>query len=634
MSHDHASHTASAKTAALNAQVLKDLPFEDTRDFDFAARGFIATREDPEIRSAEGRVIFNLAAYNFLSEDCPPTVNPSLWRQARLLTRHGLFKVIDGVYQVRGFCVSTVTFIDTRDGYVVVDPLTTVEAAAAALALVKRHVGDKPVCAVIYSHSHADHYGGVRGVTSEADVLAGKVQIVAPEGFLEHAISENIIAGTAMNRRGRFQFGYTLAPGPVGEITSGLGPRLSTGSVSLMAPTILITRTGQELTFGGVRFVFQLTPGTEAPAEMNFYLPQWRSVFMAENANATMHNIQPLRGALVRDAKAWADYLTESIRLFAHDSDSMFAAHGLPRWETGQILTFLKKHRDAYKFMHDQTVRMMNNGLTHQEIADTLTLPDSLSTEWYNRGYYGTYQHNAKAIYTRYMGWYDGNPANLNPLAPEETAKRSVAAMGGAGAVIARAQAAMAEADYRWASQLLNWVVFSEPANTQARAMLAAAYRQMAFQAESGQWRNVYLTGAQELEHGVAKAGGGASVSLDTIRATPTRLLLDFLSVRINPDRAADKRLTIALHLEDFGEHFALTVENAVLVHESDVSGFEAQLTLRLKRADFLAALLLGVDLAPKVTAGDVAAHGDLQIFKDFVSLIDPLNGNFNVVEP
>jgi alkyl sulfatase BDS1-like metallo-beta-lactamase superfamily hydrolase len=625
---------ASPFTAAMNAQVLKDLPFENTEDFDFAARGFIATRKDPKIRNAAGKVVYDLSAYDFLKGERPAAANPSLWRQAQLLTRHGLFKVTDRVYQVRGFDVSTVSFIDTPDGYIVVDPLTTVEVAAAALELVHEHVGKKPVIAVIYSHSHADHYGGVRGVASEEDVAAGKIQIVAPEGFMEHAVSENIIAGTAMARRGRFQFGFTVAPGPEGEMTSGLGPRISTGTLSLLRPTVLIVKTGQTLTIGGTALVFQLTPGTEAPAEMNFYLPQLRSLFMAENANATMHNILPLRGALVRDSKAWADYLTESIRLWADQSDTMFAAHGVPRFGGARIKEFLIKHRDAYKFLHDQSVRLLNAGLNGEEIAEVLELPEPLAREWYNRGYYGTMRHNAKAVYQRYMGWYDGNPASLNPLPPEETAKRTVEAMGGAAAVVARAKAAIEAKEFRWASQLLNAVVFADPANAAARDLLAEVYRQFAFQAESGVWRNVYLTGAQELTQGVYKGGGGATVSLDTIRATTTAQMLDFAAVRINPERARGRRIVLNLVLTDFGEKHLLTLDNSVLIHEQDVQDPAADATLTMKRADLLQTLFFGVPLTPKTLTGEIAVKGKADAYPALVALIDPLDVNFNVVEP
>jgi len=507
---------------------------DDRRDFEFAERGFIATRKDPLIKRPDGRTAFDLSSYGFLRGAAPATANPSLWRQAQILTKHGLFKVAERIYQVRGFDVSTVSFIDAGAGWIVVDPLTSVEVARAALELVSEHVAEKPVLAVIYSHSHVDHYGGVGGVATAAEAASGTVKIIAPEGFLEHAVSENIIAGPAMSRRARFQFGLTLPRGGEGEMTSGLGPCPSLGSLSLIAPNLIITRTGQEVTVGDVTMVFQLTPGTEAPAEMNFYLPQFRAVFMAENANLTMHNLLPARGALVRDAKAWADYLTESIRLFAGKSDMMFAAHGIPRFGMAEITAFLVSHRDAYKFLHDQTVRLMNSGFTPSEIAEVLELPDVLAKQWFNRGYYGTMSHNAKAVYQRYMGWYDANPANLNPLPPEPLAKHYVEALGGAEHALVLAGKAEAEGELRWAATLLNHVVFADENNIDARERLAAIYTEMGFASEAGTWRNIYLTAAQELRSGVVKLPP-AAMSTDVLSATTTAMLLDFAAVQLLP---------------------------------------------------------------------------------------------------
>jgi alkyl sulfatase BDS1-like metallo-beta-lactamase superfamily hydrolase len=606
---------------------------DDRRDFDFASRGFIATRKDPLIKRADGRMAFDLSAYDFLKAEAPDTANPSLWRQAQILTQHGLFKVAERIYQVRGFDVSTVTFIDAGAGWIVVDPLTTVEVARAALELVHEHLPEKPVLAVIYSHSHVDHYGGVGGVTSAADAASGKVKVIAPEGFLEHAVSENIIAGPAMLRRARFQFGQTLPPGAEGEMTSGLGPRPSAGSLSLIAPTDLVTRTGQEITVGDVTMVFQLTPGTEAPAEMNFHLPQFRAVFMAENANLTMHNLLPARGALVRDAKAWADYLTESIRLFGPTSDIMFAAHGIPRFGQAEITAFLANHRDAYKFLHDQSVRLMNTGLTGPEIAEVLALPQVLAKQWFNRGYYGTMSHNSKAIYQRYLGWYDANPANLNPLPPEPAAKKYVAAMGGADAVMALAEVAMKAGELRWAATLLNHVVFADEANTAAREKLAAIYTELGFETEAGTWRNIYLTGAQELRNGPAQLPPGG-FSPDVLAATTTPMLLDFAAVRINPDKAAARAFKINFDLTDRGEHVLITVENGVLVHELGVSETDAGATVRMKRPDLLMTLFAGIPFAARVESGDIVIEGDASLYAALVDLIEPLAPNFPVVTP
>ncbi len=605
---------------------------DDRKDFEFAERGFIATRTDPVIARPDGRPAFDLRAYAFLEGAAPDTANPSLWRQAQILTKHGLFKVMDRIYQVRGFDVSTATFIDAGVGWIVVDPLTTVEVARAALELVEEHVAKKPVIAVIYSHSHVDHYGGVGGVAKAEDAASGKVKIIAPEGFLEHAVSENIIAGPAMFRRARFQFGHTLPCCADGEITSGLGPRPSLGSLSLIAPTDLVTRTGQEITIGDVTMVFQLTPGTEAPAEMNFHLPQFRAVFMAENANLTMHNLLPARGALVRDAKAWADYLTEAIRLFGAASDVMFAAHGIPRFGRDEIVDFLGKHRDAYKFLHDQSVRLMNNGLTAPEIAEELELPDVLRKQWFNRGYYGTMSHNSKAIYQRYLGWYDANPANLNPLPPEPAAKKYVAAMGGADKVIALADAAVKDGELRWAATLLNHVVFADEKRTDARDKLADIYTRLGFEAEAGTWRNIYLTGAQELRKGPA-ALPAAGFSPDVLSATTTPMLLDFAAVRVNPQKAI-RPFKINLHLTDRDETHLISVGNGVLVHEAGVMDARAGATVSLPRPLLLMTLFAGAPAAPLIESGAIRVEGDAALYEAFVGLIEPLSPNFAVVTP
>ena len=624
---------ATSSTKAERDKLLAELPFANRQDFEFAQRGFVATLDAPKITDDAGATVFDLGSYAFLAGDAPPTANPSLWRQAQLITKHGLFKVHDRIYQVRGFDVSTVSFILTDSGYIVVDPLTSVESARAALGLVRKYVGDRPVRAVVYSHSHADHFGGVGGITTGDEVTAGRVKVIAPEGFLEHTVAENIIAGIAMSRRGRFQFGVTLPRGPEGEMTSGLGPGISRGTMSLIAPTDIITKTGQELTIDGVTLSFQVTPGTEAPAEMNFYLPQFRAVFMAENANATMHNLLPARGALVRDAKAWADYLTESIRRYVDNSDVMFAAHGIPRWGTPVIKDFLEKHRDAYKYLHDQTVRLLNNGLTGTEIAEHLQLPAALAHEWYNRGYYGTMSQNSKAVYQRYMGWYDANPASLHALPPVAAGKHYVDAVGGADAVLAKADAAVVAGEYRWAAMLLNHLVFADPENRSAREKLADVYTQLGYRAEAGTWRNIYLTGAQELRHGVIQLPL-QRLSLDLIRATPTTMMLDLAAVRFNPDKAAGARLTLNLVLSDVNEKHLISVRNSVLIHEAGVADDRADATVTLKRDDLLQTMFAGVPVGLKTTTGAIAVDGKSDAYAELVSFIDPVDANFPVVTP
>jgi alkyl sulfatase BDS1-like metallo-beta-lactamase superfamily hydrolase len=585
--------------------------FSNRQDFEFADRGFLGTRAEPRLTTADGRLVFDLASYEFLKGPRPETVNASLWRHSQLLAKHGLFEVTKGVWQVRGFDVSNITFIAGKTGWIIIDPLTTSEAAKAALELANQKLGNRPVAALIYTHSHADHFGGARGVVSEADLAAGKVQVIAPEGFLEHAVSENVIAGPAMNRRATYQFGTFLPRGPEGQVSVGIGPAISGGTLTLIPPNVHITRTGQMLTVDGVRIEFQLTPGTEAPAEMNLYLPDLRALCLAENANVSMHNVLTPRGALVRDAKAWADYLTESARLYAAKSDVMFTSHGWPRWGTAVIADYLSKHRDAYKFLHDQSVRLMNEGLTGPEIANRLALPEALDREWYNRGYYGTMSFNSRAVYQRYMGWYDANPVNLAPLEPADASIRYIEAMGGRAAVATRAEAAFATGDDRWAGELGRHLVYSDANDAAARAFLAKVLERQATGAESAIGRNMYLSGARELRQGVAQ-GAGQTTSLDVVRNTPTPMFLDLLAVRLDPAKSKGQALSVDLTFPDRSERFRVTIRNDVLTHEANPQPGGADASYTLPRATFLSGALAGADLSGSATAGDPATLGRL----------------------
>jgi alkyl sulfatase BDS1-like metallo-beta-lactamase superfamily hydrolase len=617
---------ASPATVAANKAALKDLPVLDGEDEDFAARGFIATWDKPTITRADGGVAWDFRAYANLAGPAPDTVNPSLWRHAQLLAKHGLFKVSDRIYQVRGFDISNLTIIEGDTGLILADVLTSTETAAAALALYRKHVANKPVVAVIYSHSHGDHFGGVRGVVDEKDVAAGKVQIIAPAHFMEHAVGENVIAGPAMSRRAGFQFGVGLEAGPLGAMSSGIGPALPTGTISLIPPTREIKTTGETLTLDGVTIEFQMTPGTEAPSEMNFYLPQFRALFMAENANASMHNILTPRGALVRDAKVWADGLNESLRRYGDRTDVMLIAHAWPRFGQARVADFLASHADAYKLLHDQSVRLMNEGYVGSEIAERLKLPEPLAKRWFNRGYYGTMSHNSKAVYQRYMGWYEGNPARLNPLPPEEAGKRYVAAMGGAKAVMAQAAKAAEKGEYRWAAQLLDHVVFAEPGNEAAQKQLADVHRQLAYQSESAIWRNMYLRAAKELTEG---SGGGAATTanLDLIRATPTAMIFDLLAVRLDPDKAVKAPMTVAFVFPDRQERVHVTIRNGVLSHA--MSDAPADVTITQPRAAFLAALF-----APGSDGPTPQVTGDRLKALAFRGLFKPPPPVFNIVEP
>jgi alkyl sulfatase BDS1-like metallo-beta-lactamase superfamily hydrolase len=627
----HAHAQATSATRAANVRMGEALPWADREDEDFAARGFIAAPTEPQVRAEDGRVVWDFTAYNFLQGPAPETVNPSLWRHAGLITRAGLFQVRERVYQVRGFDVANMTLIVGDSGLILIDPLTSREAAAAALALARRTLGDLPVRAVIYTHSHADHFAGVRGVVDEADVRAGRVQIIAPEGFLEHAVTENVIAGNAMGRRALYQFGAALTPGPEGQMTSGIGVAISAGTFTLIPPTHSITRTGETLTIDGVRFEFQLTPDTEAPAEMNFFLPGLGVLCLAENATATMHNILTPRGALVRDAKAWADYLTEALRLYVDRSEIMISSHAWPRFGAARVRDFVASHRDAYKYLHDQTVRLINAGYTDREIAEQVRLPEPLASRWFNRGYYGTMMHNSRAVYQRYMGWYDANPANLNPLPPVEEATRFVRAMGGAERVLAEGRRAFDEGDYRWAARVLNHLVFAEPTHTSARALLAEAHRQMAYQAESAIWRNMYLSAAHELEEGVAARASGVQ-SADFVAATPTGHVLDLLAVRLNPERLGARRFAFNLVFPEREERFAVSIGNGVLVHERDVTLPDAP-TITAARAAFLQAMASGT-MTQAVLRGTVRITGNRRSLQGLGDVFDTPDPNFPIVTP
>ena len=581
--------------------------FSDRQDYAFAERGYLGTRADPKILGATGNLVWDLNAYDFLKGPAPASVNPSLWRQSQILAKHGLFEVTKGVWQVRGFDISNATFIAGKTGWIVIDPLTSSEVAKAALDLANEKLGARPVVALIYTHSHGDHFGGARGMVAQADVDAGKVKVIAPVGFLEHAVSENVIAGPAMNRRATYQFGTFLPKGVTGQVGAGIGMAVSPGSRTLIPPNVDITRTGQELVVDGVRLQFQMTPGTEAPAEMNIYLPDLRVLDLAENANPTMHNVLTPRGALVRDAKEWAGYLSESIRLYGDKSDILMTSHGWPRFGQAVIGDYLGKHRDAYKYLHDQTVRLMNEGLTGSEIANRIKLPEALDREWYNRGYYGSMSFNSRAVYQRYMGWYDANPVSLAPLEPADAAARYVAMMGGPAKVLAAAQSAFEAGDDRWAGELANRLVFADAANQPARDLLARTYERQAAGAESSLWRNIYLAGASELRDGVRPTRGDAA-GLDTVRNMSTAMLFDLLAVRLDPDKVKDGSVSVDLVFPDRKERFRVSVRNAVLTYEADPKSGKADGVFTMPRSQFLAVAMAGQPAAGLATKGDATA--------------------------
>ena len=623
-------------TAAANAALLEELNWSDTKDYELASRGFIATLDNPVITDDNGRPVWDLEGFFFLAEEtAPPSVNPSLWRQSRLLTRyHGLFKVTDGVYQIRGFDLSVMTIILTDSGYVVVDPLLTVPTSKAGMELVYRQLGRKPIVAVIYTHSHLDHWGGVKGVISEADVTSGRVKIIAPQHFLDFAISENIIAGNVMSRRASYMYGNLLHRGVKGQVGSGLGQTTSSGAVSLIDPTDYITATGQKMTIDGLEIEFQLTPGTEAPAEMNFVFPKYRALCMAENCTHNMHNLYTPRGAEVRDAKAWAYFINQAIEMFDGKYDVLFASHHWPIWgvEAGQ--EFLKKQRDMYKYLHDETLRLANQGYTILEIPEMMHLPAELFREWYNRGYYGTVSHNVKAIYQRYLGFFDGNPANLHPLPPVEAGKKYVEFMGGAAALLSKARQSFDEGNYRWVAQVVNHLVFAEPDNQEALELQADTLEQLGYQAESGPWRNFYLSAAKELRDGVLDLAAPKSATPDTIRATPLDMFFDLLAVRLIGSKAEGKVITLNANFTDVAEKYLLVVENGVLNHSKGKQSSQADASVILTRAALDQVVLGEATMADKLASGEVKIEGDPQKLQEFLSMMDNFEFCLNIATP
>ncbi|WP_431784486.1 alkyl/aryl-sulfatase [Streptomyces chumphonensis] len=626
------SQPAQPFVARRQAELRERLPFADRQDFEDAARGLIARRAPNAVTDADGRVVWDNDVYAFLEGEAPDTVNPSLWRQSQLVARQGLFEVIKGVYQVRGLDLSNVTFVEGTTGVVVIDPLLSTETAGAALALYREHRGERPVTGVVYTHSHADHFGGVKGVTTQEDVDAGRVPVLAPEGFTAHAVAENVYAGTAMARRAAYMYGAALAPGLRGQVGAGLGQTTSTGTVSLIAPTVEVTTTGQEETVDGVRMVFQMAPDTEAPSELLIHFPDLRALCTAEDATHTLHNLLTLRGAVVRDPHNWSRYLTECIDLFADTTDVAFASHHWPTWGRDRVRTFLSVQRDLYGYLHDQTLRLINKGWTGTEIAEHLRLPPALEKAWSTRGYYGSVSHNLKAIYQRYMGWFDGNPAHLWQHPPTEAGKRYVEFMGGADAVVAKARTSFEAGDLRWTAEVLNHVVFARPDHAPARDLLADTYEQLGYGSENGTWRNFFLSGATELRQG-RFGTPTVTASADIIANLSPRLLLDALAVQINGPEAWDEHLTFDIALTDTGENLRVRLANGVLTHTAAPQRDTADATLTTTTRH-LPALALG-DLTPQaLTDAGIRVDGDTTVLDRLAAVLDPGDQDFPLVTP
>lgn len=629
---------ATTITAEANAEWYEKLDFSDRREFANAERGWLDNAEGRIIDGDDNRSVWDLQSYGDLNRDAPDTVNPSLWRNTQLNAKAGLFEVCDGIYQVRGFDMANTTFIRTDHGWIVFDVLMCKENMKAAKELMENRFGPLDIKAVLYSHSHVDHFGGVEGVITREQVAdaklslkkqlaSGKTLVLAPAGFLKHAISENVYAGIAMARRAQFQYGTVLDKGEKGALSVGIGMGQSTGTVALIAPTYEIGEDVPKLTIDGLEIEFQLTPGTEAPAEMNAYFPKYRALWMAENCTGTMHNLYTLRGAEVRDANDWAKYIIEADQRFCDKTDVVFQSHNWPHWGE-EIHDYLLNTAAIYKFIHDQTLHYMNQGYTSTEVAAMLTLPEKLEKVWYTRPYYGTLAHNAKAVYQKYLGWYDANPVNLNPLPPSDTAKKLVEYLGSTDAVLRKARKDFEKGDYQWVAQITKELVFADPSNQKARNLCADALEQLGYQAESGAWRNAYLMGVAELRKGnlsgLARTANGLGSAMKEMTVD---MLLDYISILTDANAAQNDDVTLNLIVTDVNEKFYVTRKNGILLSYSGENRPDAQATVTCKRLQLLA-LMQGQQ------AGQVQVSGDATALKRLLAYASKFEKTFNVIEP
>ena len=629
---------ATTITAEANAEWYEKLDFSDRREFANAERGWLDNAEGRIIDGDDNRSVWDLQSYGDLNRDAPDTVNPSLWRNTQLNAKAGLFEVCDGIYQVRGLDMANATFIRTNNGWIIFDVLMCKENMQAAKALMENRFGPLDVKAVLYSHSHVDHFGGAEGAIDRNDVAdpslsidkqlaSGKTVILAPEGFLKHAISENVYAGIAMARRAQYQYGTVLEKGEKGALSIGIGMGQSTGTVTLIAPTYEIGEDVPKLTIDGLEIEFQLTPGTEAPAEMNAYFPKYRALWMAENCTGTLHNLYTLRGAEVRDANDWAKYIIEADQRFCDKTDVVFQSHNWPHWGE-EIHDYLLNTAAIYKFIHDQTLHYMNQGYTSTEVAAMLTLPEKLEKVWYTRPYYGTLAHNAKAVYQKYLGWYDANPVNLNPLPPSDTAKKLVEYLGSTDAVLRKARKDFEKGDYQWVAQITKELVFADPSNQKARNLCADALEQLGYQAESGAWRNAYLMGAAELRKGnlsgLARTANGLGSAMKEMTVD---MLLDYISILTDANAAQNDDVTLNLIVTDVNEKFYVTRKNGILLSYSGENRPDAQATVTCKRLQLLA-LMQGQQ------AGQVQVSGDATVLKRLLAYASKFEKTFNVIEP
>lgn len=622
-----------SQTIEKNKAVAKELPLDDQQDFEDAKRGLIASAQDLKIMTEDGEVLRDAREFSFLQGSVPDSVNPSLWRQARLNNIIGLFEVTPGIWQVRGFDISDMTIIQGKTGWIIVDTLTTKETARAALDFARQHLKPQPIRAIIYTHSHIDHFGGVLGIVTPEQAASEKIRVIAPQGFMEESTSENIVAGTAMSRRAQYQFGMFLPSSERGYVDTGLGSDIPFGTYGILPPTDIVDHTPQEMILDGVRFVFQYTPGSEAPPEHAFYLPDFKAYCGAEILTHNMHNLYTLRGAKIRDAIKWSGYIDQAMNLFP-DAEICFSSHHWPIWGKARIREFMEKQRDLYKYIHDQTMHLANTGYTPREISAQISLPETLAKEFYNRGYYGTLSHNSKAVYQHYLGWYDANPASLNPLPPQESAVKYVEYMGGADNVLKMAGKSFEEGEYQWVAEVLNHLVFAKPDNKKARALLAKTYDQLGYQAESGVWRSAYLTAAYELRHGAPKHPLNMSRVKEVLKETPPERFFDSLSVRLNGPKAEGRETTINVNFTDRQENFVLELKNAVLHYKKAPVDPAADVTLKITYDLFIRILIKEAGLKETIFSDDLNVNGSRLELVKFLGLLEQPDNNFNIIEP
>lgn len=627
---------ATNATKAANDALLKELPFNDKTSFELAHKGFIAPLPSEPIKGPSGNMIWDPNKYGFIKEGAaaPASTNPSLWRQSQLINISGLFEVTDGIYQVRNYDLSNMTIVEGKEGITIFDPLISSETAKAALDLYYKHRPKKPVVAVMYTHSHVDHYGGVRGVINEEDVKSGKVKVYAPKGFLEHAVAENVMAGTAMSRRASYMYGNLLPPNETGQLGAGLGTTTSAGTVTLIPPTDIIEKTGEKRTIDGLTYEFLYAPGSEAPAEMLYYIHEKKALNTAEDSTHTLHNTYSLRGAKIREPLPWSKYLNEALKMWGDDVQVMYAMHHWPVWGNKEVRDQLSSQRDMYRYINDETLRLANKGYTMTEIAEQVKLPKGIAQRFSNRGYYGSLNHNVKATYVLYLGWFIGNPATLWELPPEEQAKRYVDMMGGAEAVLKKAKDYYDKGDFRWVAEVVNKVVFADPNNQAARNMQADALEQLGYQAESGPWRNFYLTGAKELREGVKKLPTPDTASPDTVKAMDLDLFFDYLAMRLKGPEVEDKHITLNFDFTDLKQQYALEMVNGVLNHTEGMQAKNADATITLTRDTLNKLLLKEITLKDAVGSSLIEVKGTESKLEELMSYMDTFDFWFPIVTP